>query len=138
MEGSFNFWHIIEEFRRDCKRRGWTVFEGKDLIDVREGEYHYLISVHQIYPETFKRITSNPYHHVKEGFSFKSIPISYVAWALYRSIPNTVTRILIDKPDVASKVALYDFNRLLNAFIQTKLNLAGAEKLIIMKSSRYH
>lgn len=112
MERSLGFWQIIEEFRQNCRKKGWIVLEGKDLIDEREGKYHYLIPVHQIYPETFKRVTSTLYHHVKEGLSFKSIPVSYIAWVSYKLIPEDVIRILINKPELASKVALYDFNQL--------------------------
>jgi len=102
-------WDIVEKFKQRCEDKGWKAFEYEDLIDAK-GKYHHLIGIHHLYPNTFKKVAKNTYSAIREGNSYRKVDLSYTAWILQESVPKDVLKVLLENPDLLSRVALYDIS----------------------------
>lgn len=105
----FNFWDLIERFKETCRYRGWGVYGDEDLV-YDGNNYHHLVLVRRTYFETFKRVITNTHQPIKDGSSYRSVNVSYVAWISERAIPRSVVEFLASKPVFLKRVALYDLS----------------------------
>jgi hypothetical protein len=102
-------WEIVTRFKELCRRRGWTTSENEDWVEVKEN-YHNFVYVKDIHPSSFKTIAKSNKCVVQEGLTYKVVESSYTAW-LFSEMPSDVlTRIVLENPDLSSKIALYDLS----------------------------
>ena len=106
-----DFWEVIEEFKNLCTTKGWITFEHEDLVKAGD-KYHYLVFTHRIFPETFRRVILNSRQCIREGNMCRTVDVSHIAWISQNAIPDSVLTLLVAKPMLLRKVALYDISPL--------------------------
>jgi len=103
-------WSLIDDFKEYCsKSKGWNVCKDEDLIEA-ENEYHQLIWINHLHPSTFKSVVENPLCSFREGVSYRTIRLSYMAWVLPKTPPESITKIVAEEPRLSKRVAIYDLS----------------------------
>lgn len=100
-------WEIIEDFKFRCRSRGWRAFEYEDLVEA-EGEYHSFVWARKVHFNTFKKIVMKPQCSVREGISYRTISVSYMAWVLPETPSESMTRMVAEEPQLSRRIAIYD------------------------------
>lgn len=103
-------WELLKNFKDRCKRKGWKTSEEEDCIRV-DHEYHDFVWAKAVQPSTFRKVTQNPKCTIRDGFSYRVVNASYVAWLFQRSPPDDVVQTLIDDPGLSARTAVYDFSQ---------------------------
>lgn len=111
MVHSLNIWDIFDRFKIVCRLKGWENFKHEDLVKA-DGNYHYLILTHEIHPETFKKVVTNPHRGIREEETYKIVDVSYIAWISENRIPEKVLHFLTENPSLLKRIALYDVSPL--------------------------
>jgi hypothetical protein len=106
-------WEIVNKFRDLSKSNGWTTSEHEDWVKVGD-EYHTFVWARGVHPSSFKRISRNKMAAIREGQSYNVVKISYTAWLLSESPPESVIREVSENPDFSGRIALYDLSGLLD------------------------
>jgi hypothetical protein len=102
-------WELIKSFKEWCKRKGWRSDEEEDWVRL-DHEFHDFVWVKNVQPSTFRRVMQNPKCTIHDGFSYRVVNASYVAWLFQESPSGTVVQALIDDPKLFAITALYDFS----------------------------
>lgn len=105
-------WEILEKFKGLCRLRGWKASESEDLIRVGD-EYHNFLYARDIHPSSFKKIASNRKCAVKEGLSYRIVEAAYTAWLFLEPPSKTLLKDILENPEFAEHVAVYDLSPLL-------------------------
>jgi hypothetical protein len=101
---------ILTRFKDLCRHHGWKTSENEDWIEIKN-HYHNFVSVGDIHPSSFKRITNNKKCVVQEGLTYRVVESSYTAW-LFSSAPSeTVAETILSNPSLSCRTALYDLSR---------------------------
>jgi hypothetical protein len=104
--------NIIKAFKDMCQGRGWKTSEREDWIGIGD-VYHNFLYVRDIHPSSFKRIVSNHKCVVPEGLSYHVVDVSYTAWLFPKAPSASVMRTIMENPDFAKRVAVYDLGPML-------------------------
>jgi len=119
-------WELIETFKAQCSRKGWKVPENEDVVDVR-GECHHLIWTQHIYPNTFGKVAKKSCVAIREGISYRMVNVSYTAWISPEAIAEKIPHVLLEDPDLSSKVAVYDVSPVYKGeLVCLKMNRTGS------------
>jgi len=102
-------WEIIDRFKSLCKSRGWRVCEYEDLVEA-EGEYHSFVWAQKVYINTFRRVVANSQCSIREGISCRTVNVSYMAWVLQESPPESAIRMVAEEPRLSKRIATYDLS----------------------------
>lgn len=109
MTGFPQIWEFIDRFKLCCRLRGWRAYEHEDLVEA-EGEHHIFVWMRKVHNNTFKRIIINPRCSVREGISYRIVNVSYMAWVLQEAPPETITRMVAERPRLSRRIAIYDLS----------------------------
>jgi hypothetical protein len=102
-------YEILTRFKDLCKHHGWKTSENEDWVEIKDS-YHNFVSVGDIHPSSFRRITNNKKCVVREGLTYKVVEPSYTAW-LFSSAPSeTLTKTILSNPSLSCRTALYDLS----------------------------
>jgi len=100
---------ILTRFKDLCRNHGWKTSEKNDWIET-EDSYHNFVSVGDIHPSSFKRITNDKKCVVQEGLTYRVVESSYTAW-LFSSVPSeTFAKTVLSNPSLSRRTALYDLS----------------------------
>ncbi len=100
-------WDLIERFKNRCRLRGWWVSEFEDVVHA-EGAYHNFIWARKVHLNTFKSITANHCCSIRDGLSYRTVNVSYIAWVLPEHPPESIISTVAGNPRLLRTVALYD------------------------------
>lgn len=103
-------WELIEHFKNRCRLRGWRACEHEDLVEA-QGEYHNFLWMHRVHFSTFKNLVMNPWCSLREGISYRTVRMAYMAWVLHESPPESVGQAIIGEPNLSKRVAIYDLSQ---------------------------
>lgn len=105
-------WEILQKFKSSCRLRGWKASENEDLIMVGD-KYHNFLYAKNIHPSSFMKIALNRKCAVKEGLSYRIVETAYTAWLFLEPPSKTLLRHVLEKPEFAQHIAVYDLSPLL-------------------------
>jgi len=105
-------WEIVKKFKDCCKFRGWKTSESEDWIEI-DDKYHNFLWSRDVHPSSFKRIASNRECVVREGLSYRVVEASYTAWLFSEAPRETLTKTVLENPDLSKRIALYDLSPML-------------------------
>jgi hypothetical protein len=101
----------IERFKKYCLRsRNWKVYEGADLIQVKN-KIHKLVWAQQLRPLTFESMIRNPLCSVSEGVLYRIERVSFMAFVVPQPPSAGVLKFFEEEPSIQRWVALYDLSR---------------------------
>lgn len=102
----------IDRFKEHChKSKGWTVYEGEDLVQVGNS-YHKFVWVRSVQPATFQSIVMNPMSVINQGVTYRIVKISFIAWVLPETPSAAILGLFEENPTFLKWVALYDLSRI--------------------------
>jgi hypothetical protein len=104
-------WEILREFKDSSKCRGWRTSESEDWVQAND-EYHNFLWARDVHLSSFKRIAANKKCVVREGLSYRVVEASYTAWLFSETPSETLIKTILENPDFASRIALYDLSPL--------------------------
>lgn len=118
-----NIWGCIDEFKKHChESKNWKVYEGEDLIQVKN-KFHKFVWIRQIQPFTFESMIMNPLCAIRDGVSYRTERISFMAWVVPHPPAPAVLRFFEEEPNIQRWIALYDLSRVFRSEpICAKLN----------------
>ena len=109
---TISIWDYIDKFKNHCyKSKNWKVYEGEDLIQVKN-KFHKFVWIQHVRPFTFESMITNPLCAIREGVSYRTVRISFMAWVLPQPPAAAVLRLFEENPDISKWVALYDLSRI--------------------------
>lgn len=103
-------WELLNNFKDWCRRKGWRSSEEEDWIRL-DHEYHDFVWAKSVQLSTFRKVTQNPKCTVSDGFSYRVVNASYIAWLFQQSPSDDFIQILMDDPRLCSRTALYDLSQ---------------------------
>jgi len=104
-------WELLRRFKDWCRNKGWKTSEEADWVRV-DHEYHDFIWARNVYPSTFMKVTQNPKCTVSDGFSYRVVNASYIAWIFQQSPSKNVIQTLVENPDLSERTAFYDLSQI--------------------------
>jgi len=102
-------WNLIGEFKERCGKKGWKAYPYDDLIET-ENEYHRFLWLHNLRPHTFRKVVMNPRCSIREGLSYRTVGLTYMAWVLPEALSESIWRIVKERAGLSRRVALYDLS----------------------------
>ena len=103
-------WELLRSFKEWCKRKGWKTSEEMDWVRV-DHKYHDFVWARTVQPSTFMKVTRSPKCTVHDGFSYRIVNASYVAWLFQQSPSSTLLQTLMETPELSERTALYDLSQ---------------------------
>lgn len=105
-------WEILKKFKDKCAFHGWRTSENEDWVEVNE-QYHNFLCIRNIHPSSFEKIVSNRKCIMREGFLYRVVDASYMAWLFSETPSESLVRTVFENPSFAERIALYDISPLL-------------------------
>jgi hypothetical protein len=127
-------WELLKSFKEWCKGKGWRSDE-EDWIRLGH-EFHDFVWVKNVQPSTFRKVTENPKCTVLDGFSYRVVNASYVAWLFQESPSDSIVQTLVDDPRLCARTALYDFSQVYRGD-PTCLKLNGTKSQVFDEFERF-
>jgi len=103
---------ILNNFKNSCKHRGWKTREDEDWVKTDEG-FHSFLWTKEITPSSFKRVVSERKCVIREGFAYRVVQASYIAWLFPQTPSEDLVRIITENPGFSGRTAVYDLSLLL-------------------------
>jgi hypothetical protein len=103
-------WELLKSFKDWCRRKGWRSSDEEDCIRL-DHEYHDFVWAKNVRSSTFRKVTQNPKCTVSDGFSYRVLNASYIAWLFQQSPTNDIVQMLMDDPELSARTALYDLSQ---------------------------
>jgi len=100
-------WDLIDKFKGCCKSKGWNACEYDDMIEA-ENEWHKFFWIRSLHTNTFRKVIMNSLCSMREGISYKTVRLSYMAWVLPEKPSESITRTVAEEPRFSRKIAIYD------------------------------
>jgi hypothetical protein len=104
-------WEILVKFKETCRFRGWRISENEDWVEA-DNHYHNFLLTRDIHSSSFQKIVKNGKCIVREGLSYRVVDASYTAWLFSEAPSKSIVKAVIENPDLAERIALYDMNPL--------------------------
>lgn len=74
-------WTLVERFNVICRSMGLKTYEREDLVE-NGGKHHKFLWVRKVYPATFRSVSLSRNCSIREGVSYKTVHVSYLAWVM--------------------------------------------------------
>jgi hypothetical protein len=103
-------WELLTGFKEWCRRKGWKTCEESDWIRI-DHEYHDFVWARNVQPSTFVKVSQNPKCIVRDGYSYRIVNASYVAWLFQQPPSESLLQTLIGASDLHERTALYDLSQ---------------------------
>jgi hypothetical protein len=107
-------WALIAQFKASCSKEWTTSIDRSAYDNVIEAEhaYHKFFLTRHLHPTTFKKIVANSSCTLREGVSYRTVKLSYMAWVVSQSPSWDIWTYLSKQgPSFAKRVAYYDFSQ---------------------------
>jgi hypothetical protein len=104
-------WDLLKRFKEWCKHKGWRTSEEEDWIRI-DHEYHDFVWARNVHPSTFRKVTEDPKCTVRDGFSYRVVNASFIAWLFQQSPSTSLLQTLTGDPALSERTALYDLSRI--------------------------
>lgn len=113
----------IEKFKKHCfHSKNWKVYEGADLIRVKN-KFHKFVWTQHLRPSTFESMIRNPLCAIAEGVLYKNKSISFMAFVVPQPPSAEILKFFEEEPNIQKWIALYDLSCIFgNDPICAKLN----------------
>ena len=106
-------WELLEDFKERCRHKGWKTCEESDWVRI-DHEYHDFVWASNVQQSTFAKVSQNPKCIVIEGYNYRIVNASYVAW-LFRQPPSEdLLQTLAEASHLQGKTAIYDLSQVYN------------------------
>jgi len=114
----------IDRFKKHCvKSKSWKVYEGADLIQVKN-KFHKFVWIQNLRPLTFESMIRNPLCAVAEGVLYRTKSISFMAFVVPQPPSAEILKFFREEPSIQRWVALYDLSRVFGSEpVCAKLNM---------------
>jgi hypothetical protein len=120
-------WELLKNFKDRCKRKGWKTSEEEDWVRV-DHEYHDFVWAKVVQPSTFRKVVQNPKCTLRDGFSYRVVNASYVAWLFQQPPSDNIVQTLIDDSGLSARTAVYDFSQIYQGIpVCLKLNATKSQ-----------
>lgn len=103
-------WELLKSFKDWCQRKGWKSSDEEDWVRLGH-EYHDFVWAKNVQSSTFRKVSKNPKCTVRDGFSYRVLNASYIAWLFQQSPSNDIVQTLADDPEMSARTALYDLSQ---------------------------
>jgi len=103
-------WELLKGFKERCRRKGWKTCEESDWVRI-DHEYHDFVWARNVQPSTFVKVSQNPKCTVRDGYTYRIVNASYVAWLFQQPPSESLLQTLADAPDLYERTALYDLSQ---------------------------
>lgn len=103
-------WELLKSFKEWCKRKGWKTSEESDWIRIGH-EYHDFVWAREVKPSTFAKVSQEPKCTVREGYTYRIVNASYIAWLFQQPPSETLLQALTEASDLQERTAIYDLSQ---------------------------
>jgi len=100
---------LLKGFKERCQRKGWKTSEESDWVQI-DDEYHDFVWGKNVQSSTFLILSRNPKCTVREGYTYRVVNASYVAWLFQQPPPVSVLQALTEEADLEKRTAIYDLS----------------------------
>jgi hypothetical protein len=103
-------WELLKGFKERCGHKGWKTSEESDWVRI-DHEYHDFVWARNVQPSTFAKVSQTPKCTVRDGYEYRIVNASYVAWLFQQPPPESVLRALVGELDLDKTTAIYDLSQ---------------------------
>jgi hypothetical protein len=103
-------WELLKGFKEWCRRKGWKTCEESDWVRINH-EYHDFVWARNVQPSTFVKVSQNPKCTVRDGYTYRIVNASYVAWLFQQPPSESLLQTLAEASDLYERTALYDLSQ---------------------------
>jgi len=103
-------WELLRRFKDFCRLKGWKTCEEADWVRLGH-EYHDFVWAWNVHPSTFKKVSQNHKCTVSDGFSYRTVNASFVAWIFQQRLTKNFIQTVMEDPELAETTALYDLSQ---------------------------
>jgi hypothetical protein len=100
-------WELLNGFKERCRRKGWKTCKESDWVRI-DHEYHDFVWARNVQPSTFVKVSQNPKCTVLDGYTYRIVNASYVAW-LFQQPPSE--SLLQTLGALHERTAIYDLSQ---------------------------
>jgi hypothetical protein len=103
-------WELLKSFKEWCGRKGWKTSEDSDWIRI-DHEYHDFVWAANVQHSTFIKVSRNPKCTFHDGFTYRVVNASFVAWLFQQQPSRELLQALAESADLYERTALYDLSQ---------------------------
>jgi hypothetical protein len=103
-------WELLKRFKDRCSAKGWKTCEEADWVRVGH-EYHDFVWARDVHPSTFRKVSQNHKCTIFDGFSYRVVNASYVAWVFQIQPSKNILQAIVEDSALSEKTAVYDLSQ---------------------------
>lgn len=103
-------WELLKGFKEWCRLKGWKTSEESDWVRIGH-EYHDFVWARNVQPSTFVKVSQSPKCTVRDGYTYRIVNASYVAWLFQQPPFESLLQTLVGASDLCERTALYDLSQ---------------------------